>query len=88
MEMLTDAMISASKDMNAQQSQPEFAVNLILADGDFVAAYTTMLNSKSKPREGDLRQVHLFHFEEERIIEYWDISQHVLPSMPNACGAF
>ena len=38
--------------------------------------------------EGGLRQVHLFRFEGDKIAEYWDITQQVLPNMPNASGAF
>ena len=88
MKALTDAMIAANKGMASQHSEPEFAVKHVLADGDFVAVHTQLLNSKSKPDEGGLRQVHLFRFEGEKIVEYWDISQQVLPNMPNASGAF
>ena len=84
---LTEAMISASKGM-APNAQPEFAVRHILADGDLVAVHTELLNSKPKPGEGGLRQVHLFRFEGDKIVEYWDITQNVTADMPNAAGAF
>jgi predicted SnoaL-like aldol condensation-catalyzing enzyme len=51
MENLTDAMIAAGKDLSAQNTDPEFAVRHVLADGDLVAVHTEFLNSKSKPRE-------------------------------------
>jgi predicted SnoaL-like aldol condensation-catalyzing enzyme len=60
----------------------------VIVDGDFVAVHTQLLNSKSNPTEGGLRQVHLFRFEGNKIVEYWDITQQILPSMPNARGAF
>ena len=88
MENLTDAMIAASKDIGAQNTEPEFAVKHVLADGDLVAAHTELLNSQSKPSKGGLRQVHLFRFEGDKIVEYWDITQQVLPNMANASGAF
>jgi predicted SnoaL-like aldol condensation-catalyzing enzyme len=87
-ENLTDAMIAASKDISAQSTEPAFAVRHVIADGDLVAVHTELLNSKSKPSEGGLRQVHLFRFEGDKIVEYWDITQQVLPNMPNAKGAF
>jgi predicted SnoaL-like aldol condensation-catalyzing enzyme len=87
-ENLTDAMIAASKDIGAQSKEPSFAVKNVLADGGFVAVHTELLNSKSNPSEGGLRQVHLFRFEGNKIVEYWDITQQVLPNMPNASGAF
>lgn len=88
MNTLTDAMISANKNMGAQLAQPEFIVKHILVHGDLVAAHTQLLNSRSDPGEGGLRQVHVFRFQGEQIIEYWDITQQILPSMPNAGGAF
>ena len=87
-ENLTDAMIAASKDISTQKTEPAFAVRHVIADGDLVAVHTELLNSKSKPSEGGLRQVHLFRFEDDKSVEYWDITQQVLPNMPNAKGAF
>ena len=87
-ETLIDAMIAASKDIGAQNTDTGFEVKYILADGDLVAVYTVLLNSKSKPKEGGLRQVHLFRFKGDKIVEYWDVTQQVLPNMPNASGAF
>lgn len=88
MDALTNAMMAASKDMTSQHSEIEFAVKHVLADGELVAVHTQLLNSKSKPSEGGLRQVHLFRFEDDKIVEYWDITQQVLANMSNASGAF
>ena len=87
-ENLTDAMVMAAKDLDTQNEEGEFTVKHVLADGDLVAAHTELLNSKSKPNKGGLRQVHLFRFEGDKIVEYWDITQQVLLDMPNASGAF
>jgi predicted SnoaL-like aldol condensation-catalyzing enzyme len=88
MEVLTDAMVAANKEGSAKYPEAEFAVKHVLADGDFVAAYTQLLSNKSKPNEGGLRQIHLFLFEGNKIVEYWDVTQQVTPNMPNASGAF
>jgi len=88
MDALTEAIIAASKNITVQSSQPEFGIMHVIVDGDFVAVHTQLLNSKSNPTEGGLRQVHLFRFEGNKIVEYWDITQQILPSMPNARGAF
>ena len=87
-EGLTDAMVAASKDPSMQSPNAEFKVQQILADGDFVAAYTTLLSNRSKPGEGGLRQIHLFRFKGDKIVEYWDVTQQIMPNMPNAGGAF
>jgi predicted SnoaL-like aldol condensation-catalyzing enzyme len=83
---LVDAMIAASKGMSTPEA--DFAVRHVLAEGDFVAAHTELLANKSKPDEGGLRQVHLYRFEGDKIIEYWDITQNITNNMLNAAGAF
>ena len=88
MDTLTDAMISAGKDLGSQNPDPGFTVKHVLADGNLVAVHTELLNSKSQPNQGGLRQVHLFRFMDDKIVEYWDITQQILPDMPNASGAF
>ncbi len=87
-DVLTDAMIAADKEGTSKYPEAEFGVKHVLAEGDLVAAHTQLLSNKSKPSEGGLRQVHLFRFEGDKIVEYWDITQQVLPDMPNASGAF
>ncbi len=88
METLTNGMIAANKEGVTKYPEAEFSVKNILADGDFVAVYTQLLSVKSKPEEGGLRQIHLFRFDDDMIVEYWDITQQILPNMPNAKEAF
>ena len=88
MDTLTDAMIVANNEGTSKYPEAEFTVKNILADGDFVAVYTQLLSVKSKPEEGGLRQVHLLRFDDNKIVEYWDITQQILPNMPNAKEAF
>ena len=88
MDALTDAMNAANTEEASKNPEAEFAVKNVLADGDLVAVHTQLLSSKSKPGEGGLRQAHLFRFEDDKIVEYWDITQQILPNMPNSSGAF
>jgi predicted SnoaL-like aldol condensation-catalyzing enzyme len=88
MSTLTEAMIEADKEGTAQFPNAEFVVRHIIADGDMVAVHTDLLSDRSKPNEGGLRQAHLLRFEGDKIVEYWDITQQMLPDMPNAGGAF
>ena len=88
MEALTDAMIEANKEMRQQSPNGTFSIKHALADGDMVAVHTELLNAKDIPNEGGLRQVHLFRFQGDKIVEYWDISQMVTANLPNTPGAF
>ncbi len=85
---LLNAMDSANQEGTAKYPEAEFKIQQVLADQDFVVVYTRLLSNKSKPSEGGLRQVHLFRFKEDKIVEYWDVTQQILPTMPNAAGAF
>ena len=88
MNELTEAMIAASKEMSVPNSQPYFGIDHMLVERNMAAVHTRLQSSKTNPGEGGLRQVHLFRFEADKIVEYWDITQQILPSMPNASGAF
>jgi predicted SnoaL-like aldol condensation-catalyzing enzyme len=87
MKALFDGMAAAQKEAG-KYPDPSFAVRSILVDGDMVAAHTELLASKSNPAEGGLRQVHIFRFMGDKIVEYFDITQAIQPDMPNAANAF
>lgn len=88
MSNLIDAMIAANDKGMAEFPKAAFSVRQVLSDGEYVAVHTQLLNNGADPAEGGLRQVHLFRFENGKIAEYWDFTQQVLPTMPNAAGAF
>lgn len=85
---LLDAMTAANKEMAPKSPNAGFAVKHVMVDGDLVRAHTELLSDRSNPGQGGLRQVHLFRFEGEKIAEYWDVTQVIMPDMPNAKGAF
>lgn len=88
MNDLTDAMIAANDKGMAEFPKAAFSVRQILSEGNYVAVHTQLLNNSASPSEGGLRQVHLFRFEGDKIVEYWDFTQQVLSTMPNTAGAF
>jgi predicted SnoaL-like aldol condensation-catalyzing enzyme len=88
---LIDAMIAVQKQgsegiIKGSKADFKLSIRLVLADGDFVAVHTQLAGSN--PSEGGLRQVHLFRFRENKIVEYWDVTQFVPENAPNAAGAF
>ncbi len=85
---LIDAMAKAGSEGYARHPEAELSVGHIVSEGDLVAAYTQILNSRANPSAGGLRQVHLFRFGGDKIVEYWDTTQVITPDMPNAGGAF
>ncbi len=91
MDALTDAMIAVQKQgsdgiLEGSKAAFKLVIRQVLADGDLVAVHTQI--SGSKPSQGGLRQIHLFRFSGDKIVEYWDITQMVPENAPNAAGAF
>ncbi|MDA4112916.1 MAG: nuclear transport factor 2 family protein [Thaumarchaeota archaeon] len=88
MDALTDAMIAAREEGMSGDLEADFGltVRYVLGDGDMVAVYTQL--STPRPSDGGLRQVHLFRFSGDKVVEYWDITQQIPENPPNADGAF
>jgi predicted SnoaL-like aldol condensation-catalyzing enzyme len=89
MDALMESVASVQRSTTPQFDDMDFAIKHILVDGNIVAVHTELLNSKSRPVEGGLRQVHLFRFgPKNKIVEYWDITQEVKKDLPNPANAF
>jgi len=91
MDALTDAMLTVQRQGSAgivKGSTADFKLSIrqVLAEGDLVVVHTTL--SSSNPSAGGLRQIHLFRFKGNKIVEYWDITQFIPEGAPNATGAF
>lgn len=90
MDALTDAMIAVQKQgsqgiIKGSKADFKLVIRQVLAEGDMVAVHTQI--ASSKPSEGGLRQVHIFRFSKDKIVEYWDITQLIPENAPNATGA-
>ena len=91
MKELIEAMIAVQKQgsqgiLKGSMADFKLVIRHVLADGDLIAVHTQI--SSTKPNDGGLRQVHLFRFNADKIVEYWDISQMIQENAPNAAGAF
>ncbi len=91
MNALTDAMIAVQKQgssgiVKGSTADFKLAIKHVLAEGDMVAVHTTLAGSN--PNAGGLRQVHLFRFKNDKIVEYWDITQFIPENAPNSAGTF
>jgi predicted SnoaL-like aldol condensation-catalyzing enzyme len=57
----------------------------VLADGDLVAIHSSIV---MKPVEMGISVVHIFRFNQGRIVEMWDIGQAIPADSLNLAGAF
>jgi predicted SnoaL-like aldol condensation-catalyzing enzyme len=85
MDALLDSITKVQSNQLSMPGDVRFRIRNVMVDGNMVAIYTT-LEVKSRPEKG-LRQVHLFRFRGDKIIEYWDVTQNA-PKSPYAQRMF
>jgi predicted SnoaL-like aldol condensation-catalyzing enzyme len=70
---------------HSQFLNKQLKVKNVLADGDLVAVHSSIV---MKPVEMGISVVHIFRFNQCRIVEMWDIDQAILADSLNLAGAF
>lgn len=86
MDALLDGITKMQGSQVAMPNDVRFRMGQVMVDGNMVAIYTT-LESKSQPAKG-FRQVHLFRFRGNKIVEYWDVTQLPPKNSPHAHQMF
>jgi predicted SnoaL-like aldol condensation-catalyzing enzyme len=81
MPALLDAMVSAA----TQAPERSSTVHRVIGEGDHVAVHSHV---RPHPGHAGFAVVHLFRFEEDRIVELWDVGQPVPEQNPNDDGMF
>jgi predicted SnoaL-like aldol condensation-catalyzing enzyme len=72
-------------DNHAQFPNKRLMVKNVLGDGNLVAVHSNIIMKAGEP---GISVVHLFRFENGRIVEMWDVGQAVPANSPNLIGAF
>jgi predicted SnoaL-like aldol condensation-catalyzing enzyme len=60
-------------------------VKHVLEDGDLVATHSRVQHS---PEETEIAVVHIFRFEGDQIVEFWDVGMEAPKESPNQYGLF
>jgi predicted SnoaL-like aldol condensation-catalyzing enzyme len=60
-------------------------VKRAIAEGDFVVTHSHV---QQKPGDLGAAVVHIFRFENEKIVELWDLGQSIIANSPNQYGMF
>ena len=78
--------LEAGMEENAQQNPDKsFEVKHAIAEGDLVAVHGEVHH---KPGDLGAAVIHIFRFENGRIVELWDVGQAVPEKSPNQYGRF
>ena len=78
--------LQAGMQANALQKPDKVLdVKRVIADGELVAVHSHV---QQKPGERGAAVVHIFRFENGRIVELWDLGQPLPDESPNQFGMF
>jgi predicted SnoaL-like aldol condensation-catalyzing enzyme len=78
--ILRDAM----KESDVMFPNKQFDIKNVIAEGDMVAVHSNVILNPTT----NVAVVHWFRFENNKIVEMWDVGQLLPPDMPNEDGAF
>lgn len=79
------ALREGMKESHVKFPLKQLTVQHVLADGDLVAVHSHIVLSAGG---ADMAVMHLFRFQDEKIVELWDLGQPVPPDSPNQDGMF
>jgi predicted SnoaL-like aldol condensation-catalyzing enzyme len=73
------------KENHAQFPNKRLMVKNVLADGNLVAVHSHLIFKEGEP---GMSVVHVFRFENGKIVEMWDVGQSIPADSPNRRGPF
>lgn len=79
------ALKAAMKDVEAQTPSKKFDIKYVIGDKDMVAVYS---HWTMQPDDPGMVIVHMFRFDDGKIVEFWDIDRPLPANLPNTDGAF
>ncbi len=80
-----EALMAGMEENTRQNPDKILDVKRAIAEGNFVVIHSHI---RMKPGDLGLAVVHIFRFEQGRIVELWDFGQPVPEQSPNANGMF
>lgn len=80
-----EALMAAMEENALQNPSKALEVKRTIAEGEFVVVHALV---KHKPADLGIALIHIFRFEQGRIMELWDAGQPLLDKSPNQYGMF
>lgn len=80
------SLMIAMEESHQESPNKLVEVKQIFEDGDTVITHS--LIKRNDANEQDIAAVHVFKFENDKVVELWDLGQLLLKDSPNENGAF
>ena len=78
------SLLTAMQEASTTTPNKSVDVKRVYEDGDTVMTHSVV--SRQDPGAPDVVVVHIFRFEQDRIVELWDVGQPVSKDSPNENG--
>ena len=79
------ALQKGMQENHDQFPNMRLTVKNVIGDGDLVAIHSQVVQS---PGEAGVAAVHIFRFQADKIVEFWDVGEPVPADSPNEDGIF
>ncbi len=80
-----ESLMLAMEENASKNPNKELEIKLTLEDINLVATYSHV---QQKPEDPGVAVIHIFRFENDHIVEMWDLGQAVPEDSPNENGMF
>src|SRR5687767_2751191 len=80
-----ETLMAAMEENARENSRKTLDVKLVIGEDDLVAVHSHV---RQNPDQLGMAVVHLFRFEQSRIVVLWDLEQPVQDESPNQYGMF
>jgi predicted SnoaL-like aldol condensation-catalyzing enzyme len=80
------SLMSAMEEASKTSPNASIDIKHAYSDGNTVITHSLVL--RQNPAEPGIAVVHIFRFENNRVVELWDLGQQILKDSPNENGLF
>src|SRR5690349_2314009 len=81
-----ESLMLAMEEASRQSPNKSIEIKHIFEDGDTVITHSHVLRKNTD--ELGIAVVHIFRFENDRVVELWDLGQQIMGDSPNKNGLF
>jgi predicted SnoaL-like aldol condensation-catalyzing enzyme len=80
------SLMIAMEEAHQVRPNKSIEVKQVFEDGDTVITHSLVV--RSLPGQQPVAVVHIFRFENNRVVELWDLGQEIMKDSPNENGVF
>ena len=81
-----ESLMKAMEEAHKKSPNKSIEVKHVYQDGNTVITHSQV--SRRDPKAAPIAVVHIFRFENNRVVELWDVGQEMRTDSPNENGAF